>query len=53
MVHEICEGVATYTSHSEAGEGRKLEIYKQIIPTKLICPDYFFLELVDQAAEQV
>ena len=53
LVHEICAGVVPYTSHREAGEARQLEIYEQIIPTKLICPDYFFLELVDQAAEQV
>ena len=47
LVHEMCAGVAPYTSHREAGEGRQLEIYEQIISTKLICPDYFSLELVD------
>ena len=47
LVHEMCAGVAPYTSHREAGEGSQLEIYEQIISTKLICPDYFSLELVD------
>ena len=43
----MCAGVAPYTSHRDVGEGRHLEIYEQIISTKLICPDYFSLELGD------
>ena len=47
LVHDMCAGVAPYTSHREAMEGRQVEMYEQIIPTKLICPDYFSLELVE------
>ena len=45
MPHEMCAGVAPYTLHWDAWEGRHLEIYEQIISTKL--PDYFSMELVD------
>ena len=38
---------APYTSHMEDGEDRQVEIYKQFISTKVICPDYFSLELED------
>ena len=47
LVHEMCEGVAPYTSHMESGEGRQVGIYEVMISTKLICPGYFSLELVD------
>lgn len=47
LLHEMCAWVAPFTSHREAGEDRQLQIYEQIISTKLTCPDYFSLELVD------
>ena len=47
LLHEMCAGVDTFTWHREAMEGRQVEMYEQIIPTKLICPDYFSLELVE------
>jgi hypothetical protein len=43
----MCAVVAPYTSHREAGKGRLMEMYVQIIPTKLICPGFFSLELVE------
>ena len=46
LEHEMYAGVAPYTSHSKARKGRQVEIYKQIISNKLICPDYFSLEMV-------
>ena len=46
MIHEMFAGLPTFTSHKEAGEGRQVEMYEQIILTKLICPDFFSLELV-------
>ena len=47
---KFLQGCPPYTSHMEAGEARQLEIYEQIVSTKLICPDYFSLELVDLVA---
>ena len=43
--HEMYAGVAPYTSHSKAREGRQVEIYKLVISSKLLCPDCFSLEL--------
>ena len=44
----MCAVVAPFTSHREkTGKGRLIEMYVQIIPTKLICPGFFSLELVE------
>jgi serine/threonine protein kinase len=47
LAYEMCAGVPPYTSDKEAGEARQVEIYEQIISSKLICPGYFSYELVD------
>ena len=47
LVLTVGPWVPPYTSHMEDGEGRQVEIYEQFISTKLICPDYFSLELGD------
>ena len=44
----MCAVVAPFTSHREkTGKGRLMEMYMQIIPTKVICPSFFFLDLVE------
>ena len=47
LVLTVGPWVPPYTSHMEDGEARQVEIYEQFISTKLICPDYFSLELGD------
>ena len=51
LVHEICAGVAPYTSHREAGEGRQLEIYEQIISSAQTWSWWTFTRLLSRYEE--
>ena len=43
----MCAVETPYTSYREAGKGRLMKMYLKIFPTKLICPGFFSLELVE------
>ena len=47
LAHEMCAGVPPFTSDKLAGEARQIEIYEQVLSSKVMCPTYFSSELVD------